>query len=76
MKTLVYIGANQGHSLGMLVNTFEKVYAFEPDPEMFSTLKSRFGTLSHVTLVNAACSLEDGEANFYVTGNRVASSLW
>lgn len=75
MKSLVYVGANQGHSLGMLVNTFEKVYAFEPDPEMFSTLKSRFGTLSHVTLVNAACSLEDGEANFYVTGNRVASSL-
>lgn len=75
MSTLVYIGANQGYSLGTIVNSFDKVYAFEPDPEMFVTLEQRYGSMSHVTLVNAACSLEEGEANFYITGNRVASSL-
>jgi len=75
MSTLVYVGANQGFSLGMLVHSFDKVYAFEPDPEMFNALRNRFGGLSHVTLVNSACSLEEGEAKFYITGNRVASSL-
>lgn len=75
MSTLVYIGANVGFSLGMLVNRFDSVYAFEPDPEMFEKLSSRYSGLTHVKLINAACSTEDGEATFYVTGNRVASSL-
>jgi len=75
MTTLVYVGANVGHSLGQIAGNFDKVYAFEPDPEMFESLSSRYSNNPKFTLVNAACSLEDGEANFYVTGNRVASSL-
>jgi FkbM family methyltransferase len=75
MSTLIYIGANQGYSLGNIVNSFDKVYAFEPDPEMFTTLEQRYGSMSHVTLVNAACSIQEGESKFYITGNRVASSL-
>lgn len=75
MSTLVYIGANVGFSLGMLVNRFDTVYAFEPDPEMFEKLSSKYSRLNHVKLINAACSTEDGEAKFYITGNRVASSL-
>lgn len=75
MKTLIYIGANVGFTLGTLVNSFDRVYAFEPDPEMFDKLKSRYSSKDGVTLINAACSTEDGEANFYITGNRVASSL-
>lgn len=75
MSTLVYIGANTGYTLWSLFDKFDKVYAFEPDPEMFSELDKRFRQFEWVTLVNAACSLDDGEAKFYVTGNRVASSL-
>lgn len=75
MDTLVYVGANVGDSLGRIANNFEKIYAFEPDPEMYEQLSKKYGIDSRFTLVNAACSLEDGEANFYVTGNRVASSL-
>lgn len=75
MSTLVYIGANVGFSLGMLVRQFDNVYAFEPDPEMYEQLSSKYSGQSNVKLINAACSTEDGEANFYITGNRVASSL-
>ena len=72
---LVYIGANQGNSLFELHDKFDKVYAFEPDPEMFSVLVSRFGEFEWVNLINAACSDYDGESKLYVTPNRVSSSL-
>tara|TARA_R100000027_G_scaffold35649_2_gene26196 strand:+ start:189 stop:917 length:729 start_codon:yes stop_codon:yes gene_type:complete len=75
MSTLVYLGANTGFSLYQIFDKYDQVYAFEPDPEMFSQLKSKMGQFEWVTLVNAACSTEKGRTNFYVTSNRVASSL-
>lgn len=75
MTTLVYIGANQGRSLWDIFDKYDIVYAFEPDPEMFEQLNRRFKQFEWVTLVNAACSYEDGEADLYVTPNRVSSSL-
>ena len=72
---LVYVGANRGNSLSELYDKFDKVYAFEPDPEMFSTLKSRFDQFEWVSLINSACSDYDGESKLYVTPNRVSSSL-
>lgn len=75
MTTLVYIGANQGGSLWDIFDKYDSVYAFEPDPEMFEQLNRRFKQFEWVTLVNAACSYEDGEADLYVTPNRVSSSL-
>lgn len=75
MSTLVYVGANTGYTLWSLFDKFDSVYAFEPDPEIFSELERKYRQFEWVTLINAACSIEDGEATFYVTGNRVASSL-
>lgn len=75
MTTLVYIGANCGNSLWDLIDKFDEVYAFEPDPEMFEQLNRRYRQFEWVTLVNAACSLEEGESDLYVTPNRVSSSL-
>ena len=75
MKTLVYVGANVGSSLWSIFDKFDSVYVFEPDPEMFSTLKQRYKQFEWVTLVNAACSDSDGEKDFYITPNRVSSSL-
>lgn len=75
MTTLVYVGANVGVSLWGLFDKFDEVYVFEPDPEMFSDLKRRFNQFEWVTLVNAACSDKKGQAQFFITENRVASSL-
>jgi len=72
---LVYVGANQGTSLSELYTQFDRVYAFEPDPETFATLSSKFAKFEWVTLVNAACSDFDGKSKLYVTPNRVSSSL-
>ena len=75
MSTLVYVGANVGSSLWSMFDKFDDVYVFEPDPEMFSQLKKRYKQFEWVTLVNAACANETGKAKFYVTPNRVSSSM-
>lgn len=77
MTTLVYVGANKGHTLNSIYKNFDQVIAFEPDPEMFADLERNIVETkdTQVVLVNAACSTTDGEQTLYVTGNRVASSL-
>jgi len=75
MTTLVYIGANQGNSLWGIFDKYDKVYAFEPDPEIFEILKKRYRQFEWVTLVNAACSIQDGECDLYITPNRVSTSI-
>jgi FkbM family methyltransferase len=75
MSTLVYVGANEGVSLWGLIEHFDEVHVFEPDPEIFAKLKKRYKQFEWVTLNNAACSDKDGESSFFVTNNRVASSL-
>lgn len=75
MSTLVYIGTNEGNSLWGLFDKFDKVYAFEPNPEVFANLRRRFAQFEWVTLVNAACSDQDGEAELYITPNVVSSGL-
>lgn len=75
MSVLVYVGANEGFSLWSLFDKFDNVYVFEPDPKTFETLKRRYQQFEWVNLVNAACSTVTGESDFYVTNNKVASSL-
>ena len=75
MSVLVYIGANQGNSLWGIFDKFDRVYAFEPNPEVYDVLRRRFRQFEWVTLINAACSTEDGETDLYVTPNLVSSSL-
>lgn len=75
MSTLVYVGANCGNSLWNMIQDYDRVYAFEADPEIFENLNRRFRQFEWVTLVNAACADEKGKAKFYITPNRVSSSL-
>lgn len=75
MTTLVYVGANTGDSLWQIFNQYDKVYAFEPDPEIYEILNKKYKQFEWVTTVNAACGSEKGTAKFYVTPNRVSSSM-
>jgi FkbM family methyltransferase len=75
MKTLVYVGANKGNVLVTLFREFDLVYAFEPDPELYSGLVDLFSIEPQVHIVNAACSLEDGYHDLFVYSNRVSTSL-
>jgi len=75
MSILVYIGANDGYSLEEYIDLYDKVYAFEPDPEMFDKLVNKFNGKDHVVFVNAACSDKEGIQTLYVTENRHSTSL-
>tara|TARA_R100000908_G_scaffold48267_1_gene23996 strand:+ start:4193 stop:4828 length:636 start_codon:yes stop_codon:yes gene_type:complete len=75
MSTLVYVGANMGGSLWNMVGKYDSVHVFEPDPEIFYHLKEIYGSYKWVNLVNAACSENKGKAKFFITPNRVSSSL-
>jgi FkbM family methyltransferase len=75
MSTLVYIGTNEGDGLVEYINLYDKVYAFEPDPEIFNILRNRFIEYEHATFINAACSETEGIKPLYVTENRHSTSL-
>jgi len=79
MKILVYVGANAGRGLyNTLINSsirFDKIYAFEPDPEIYKILKENFKNFPNVNAINAGCSNQSGIKTLYVTENRVSSSL-
>lgn len=77
MKTLIYVGANLGYGLYRLLQKrkFDLVYAFEPDPEIFEKLQHAFKPYDFIKTINAACSGELGTQKFYITENRVSSSL-
>ena len=71
MRTLLYLGAHQGEGLSRLVTSFERVIAFEANPEHCDVLASRFSTIQ---LVRAAVCEHDGEVAFNVSSNGGASS--
>lgn len=75
MTTLVYVGTNEGEGLKEYVDLYDKVYAFEPDPEIFERLVNRFQDKKHIIFVNAACSDTAGIKTLYVTENRHSTSL-
>jgi len=76
MKTLIYIGANNGDGLISHLNNFDIVYAFEPLPEAYEILKKRFWNVSHLKLINAACSISEGKSDFYLTHKNQCSSFY
>ncbi len=58
-------GANIGDFTYRLASTGAQVIAFEPEPFAFSQLQQKVGAFPNVTLINAAVSINDGEASLY-----------
>jgi FkbM family methyltransferase len=76
--TLIYVGAHEGHSLGALVDKFDRVHAFEAHPDNVDTLRQRFAGNRKVTVVWAAVTdtkLDGATVPFYLSTNNCSSSL-
>jgi FkbM family methyltransferase len=71
VTTLLYLGAHQGGGLARLVNSFDRVIAFEANPAHCAVLASRFPS---VELVGAAVCVDDGEVPFHISSNDGGSS--
>lgn len=73
MKTLVYCGAWKGDGLEAVLkdNSFDSVYAFEPNPSLVEILKARFPLVN----VMAACvGAKAGKTTFKLHGKNAESS--
>jgi FkbM family methyltransferase len=77
-KSLVIfdVGANRGQSISFFTKNFfyKSIFAFEPDPKVFSQLKS-FSARRGVFINNFALGERDGKIPFYTSPLTVTSSL-
>jgi FkbM family methyltransferase len=78
MKTLVYLGCNQGDSLFRLLNfNFDKILCIDADPIAIDTLTKRFGHIKNLIIINT-CLVPDkniSEVEFYFNKNRATNSI-
>ena len=70
------VGANKGQSIDFFTQHFiyKSIFAFEPDPNVFSQLKT-FSIKSGVSLNNFALGQKNGKISFYASPLTVTSSL-
>lgn len=74
MRVRIDVGANIGDtSVPWMSESDIEVYAFEPDPRMFSVLKKHQSSRYHV--FNQAISSEEGRLNFFQSVDTSCSSL-
>lgn len=77
MNIVIEIGANDGTDTARLATGADKLYACEPDPELFSGLVIKFSDIPKVTLWPAAIDIENGSRYLNIsTGNRGINSLY
>lgn len=71
MRTLVYIGANHGHSLVRMLHAerFDRVFVFEPVPQLAANLRQVFAACPEVEVVEAACAEVWGTATLHLSDN-------
>lgn len=64
---VIDVGANHGTFVELVNNYYPSgiIYAFEPHPATFTSLKNKFPNNHNIKLVNMACSNESGFVNFY-----------
>jgi FkbM family methyltransferase len=78
IKVLYVVGAHLFQEQALLVKLFgnvQKIYLFEPIPELFSSLKAKFQANSMIEVFPFAVSDTNGQSQFYLTNNRASSSL-
>ena len=71
---LIYCGTHKGNTLAQLIGHFQKIIAFEADPEHFIYTKNRFSHLPYFEIYNYAVSNEDGYKSFNISSNNGESS--
>ena len=79
MVRIIYqIGAHKFQEHNMFIDMFpnlEKIYLFEPIPELYNHLITNFGNLDYISMYPYAITDFDGEAEFFITNNYESSSL-
>lgn len=78
IKQVYFVGCHYFEERDWFFNSFpalEKIYLFEPLPQVYATLVQNFGKDPRVQIFPFAISDQDGTAKFNVTNNLQSSSL-
>jgi FkbM family methyltransferase len=77
IQTVIDVGAHKGEFASAIASILPeaRIYAFEPLPECFSTLRQRLGHRSGFTAYRAALGDSEGEVSFLRSNFSKASSL-
>ncbi len=71
---LFFIGMDSSGEFDILYPGYEMCYGFEPNPERFEKLLSKYSGHKNIKLFNAAVTDYDGEIEFNISDNEGASS--
>lgn len=76
-RTVIDVGANQGQFSVAALNTFDDItlHAFEPLQTCAARLRANTSAFGRVFIHPVALAAETGHADFYVSTNRLSSSL-
>lgn len=69
MRTVIEVGANYGNDTAHFLNNGDKVFAFEPTPELILHLQNRFKNNDNFVLVPMAVDDNNSWAKFNIAGS-------
>jgi FkbM family methyltransferase len=72
---LVEVGANVGEFTIMASEIVQKVFAFEPDPDIFNCLEKNTRVYKNIEISECGASKANGTETFYLSGEDADSSL-
>jgi len=76
-KIVLDVGANEGQTIDWALGYFDKplIYSFEPTPDLFKLLKSKYSNYQNVRLYNIALGDFNGKATFFTSNYSPTNSL-
>ena len=73
---LIDVGSHKGEYLKkMRTNNYKKIYAFEPQPEIYKVLKKNISNFKEVELFNIACDEKNDLRELYINELSLTSSF-
>jgi len=76
IKIVFDVGANQGDYANFFMNNSDcRIFCFEPNPETFRKLESRYNDVSNIIKLNYGLSDQTDQATIYDTRNEDGSKL-
>ena len=75
MKLAFDLGGNMGQSTDVLLQNYDKVICFEPNPHLVKHLKNKYHNNNRVIIEEIGLSDEESVKKFYISNSHVVSTI-
>ena len=75
MKLAFDIGGNMGQTTDFLLQNYDKVICFEPNPDLVNHLKNKYHNNNKVIIEEIGLSDEESVKKFYISNSHVVSTI-